>query len=722
MGLFAAGFRRVWPSAHGALLTTPVIVGLYLVFRYLVAHPAGNALAMGLILAVNVSAALYCGAAALVGPEGHRERLLWGLLSAICATLAAQATYFLAVVLAAGSGPLVPEWPYDALNALTVLFFLAFVGVNTSTERLGWRRVTRVVLDVLTLLVSALALLHAVWTYGPWADLLNGTSVSPLDVSSYLVLGAVVIGSDVGLLWLANGFRRRQWDTTVYSAIGIFGAGVVLWPLWTLHNAGQTSLLGFAVLADVFYMTGYYLLFVAGVQRLEGASEGWRDTALYPAVAPPAWPGLVVSTASTLTMILLAGLFVVADPTSSDGRFYLAAITIVTICQVARTALTTAETAELRDRAITDPTTGAYNMREFDVRVTQMLAASRRFGDRFALFAVDLGKQDRPGGRARGAEYDRRLAEAARRLKDAVPDALVFRQAGDEFLVLTPAEDAAHAAVMAELLLVAVRELPLADGEVPNVSLGYAIAPDDAVERDDLLRKAGGARTWVKHHGGGRALAYDDRVVRAYSVADRIALIDERARRDMTRALAAAADARDPGNALHSRNVAALAVLLCEDLGMDPAHVSDVEVAAMLHDVGKIALPDPVLNDRTLGIRERRRVQEHVELGEHLVAAVGIEGLGRWVRAHHERWDGQGYPDGLVGEQIPVEARIIALADAYDGMTTGKRYGAPMSKGAALQEIDLGLGTRFDPVLGERFIGLIGTTAALGWSDDWPAA
>lgn len=722
MGLFAAGSRRAWPSGNGALLATPAVVGLYLVFRHLVPSPAGNALGVGLILSVNTLAALYCGAAALAGPKGHRERLLWALMSGVCGTMAASTVYFLSVVFASGGGPLVLGWPYDALNACTVLFFLAFVGMNASTERLGWRRVVRVVLDVVTLLVSALALLHAAWTYGPFAALLEGSPVDPLEVSSYLVIGTVLIGSDIGLLWLANGFRRRQWDTTVYFAIGIFGAGVIMWPLWTLYNAGYTSMQGFAFLTDILYMTGYYLLFVAGVQRLRGAADGWRDTALYAAAAPPAWPGVVVSTASTLSMILLAGLFVVADPASDDGRSYLVAITIVTICQVARTALTTAETAELRDRAITDPATGAFNMREFDVRITQMLAASRRFGERFALFAIDLGQQDRPGGRAQVAERERRLRVAARRLGDAVPDALVFRQSGDEFLVLAPVDDAAQAAVMAELLLAAVRDLPLGDGDVPNVSVGHTIAPDDASERDDLVRQASGARTWVKHHGGGRALAYDDRVVRAYGVADRIALIDERARRDMTRALAAAADARDPSNALHSRNVAALAVLLAEDLGMDAAHIGDVEVAAMLHDAGKIALPDPVLTDQTLGIRERRRVQEHAELGEHLVASVGIEGLGRWVRAHHERWDGRGYPDGLAGEEIPIEARIIALADAYDGMTTGKRYGAPMSKGAALQEIDLGLGTRFDPVLGERFIGLIGTTVALGWSDDWPAA
>ena len=92
------------------------------------------------------------------------------------------------------------------------------------------------------------------------------------------------------------------------------------------------------------------------------------------------------------------------------------------------------------------------------------------------------------------------------------------------------------------------------------------------------------------------------------------------------------------------------------------------------------------------------------------------------MRAHHERWDGAGFPDGLAGEAIPLEARIIALADAYDGMTAGRRGGASMSKSAALQEIDHGIGTRFDPDLAERFIEVVGRTASLGWSDEWPAA
>ena len=98
---------------------------------------------------------------------------------------------------------------------------------------------------------------------------------------------------------------------------------------------------------------------------------------------------------------------------------------------------------------------------------------------------------------------------------------------------------------------------------------------------------------------------------------------------------------------------------------------------------------------------------------------MGAEGVSAAVRGHHERWDGTGYPDGLAGEEIPLSARVITLADAYDGMTSGRRSDSVMSRAAALQEIDHGLGTRFDPTLAEEFIRLVGTTSSLGWSNEW---
>jgi putative nucleotidyltransferase with HDIG domain len=198
-------------------------------------------------------------------------------------------------------------------------------------------------------------------------------------------------------------------------------------------------------------------------------------------------------------------------------------------------------------------------------------------------------------------------------------------------------------------------------------------------------------------------------------------LDEERSFIDIARSLAAAADARDARNYYHARNVASLSVILAEAVGLDSSRSRLVEIAAILHDVGRIAMPDPVMPAFKPG-RPSLADQEHAALGAQLVGSLGVEGLPSWVRAHHERWDGTGFPDGLRGEQIPLEARMIALADAYDSLTAGRRGGSSMSKSAALQEIDHGIGTRFDPDLAERFIEVVGRTASLGWSDKWPAA
>jgi diguanylate cyclase (GGDEF)-like protein/putative nucleotidyltransferase with HDIG domain len=410
-----------------------------------------------------------------------------------------------------------------------------------------------------------------------------------------------------------------------------------------------------------------------------------------------------------------------AAPGSDDATVDLAGLLIATTCLVLRTALATAETVELKDRSMTDGATGAFNMREFDVRLAERLVTQRRFGEGFALFAVDLDRFTSLNAASGPAVASAVLKRVVQAIRTAHPGVDIFRQAGDEFLVLAAASDIQEATFIGGALLDAIRSLK-SEWASPSASIGFAMCPQHACEREELLRMASGARAWVKHHGRGRVMCYDERLVRPFGLEDRLRLIDERARRDMTRALSAATDARDPANARHSRNVAALATLLAEDCGFSKDQMQAIEVAAMLHDVGKIALPDPMLGGRTLSIRERLRSREHTELGERLLASVGIEGVAEWVRSHHERWDGEGYPDGLTGEEIPLAARIIALADAYDGMTMGVRYGAPMSKAAALQEIDLSLGTRFDPELGERFIALVGRTAALGWSDDWPTA
>jgi HD-GYP domain-containing protein (c-di-GMP phosphodiesterase class II) len=150
-------------------------------------------------------------------------------------------------------------------------------------------------------------------------------------------------------------------------------------------------------------------------------------------------------------------------------------------------------------------------------------------------------------------------------------------------------------------------------------------------------------------------------------------------------------------------------VQLAEHLGFDRKRVEMLETAAVLHDIGKIGVSDHVLRKRgSLTPAERREVNNHAALGERILAGTSLHEVLPWILSHHERWDGTGYPTGLTGEEIPYEARILAVCDAFDAMTSDRPYRSALSCAAALQEIDLNMGTQFDPVIAEVFIRMVG--------------
>jgi HD-GYP domain-containing protein (c-di-GMP phosphodiesterase class II) len=289
----------------------------------------------------------------------------------------------------------------------------------------------------------------------------------------------------------------------------------------------------------------------------------------------------------------------------------------------------------------------------------------------------------------------------------------------DQFAVLAEVDDAAHAAVCAREARGAVRSSREA-GISLDASVGYAICPDDALEAEALLRKADQALAWAKNHGKGGVVGHDERVARAASSDLHVAEVEQATRLELTRALLAVVDARDHSGFLHSRNVAAVTRLFGEDLGFSHDRLERLHVAALLHDVGYLAVADDRASS-SAAVRRKAR-HEHPRLGARMVESLGIAGITEWVLSHHERWDGNGFPRGVSAEQIPLEARMITLANTYDSLVSGRRYGTPMTKRAALQEIDLGIGARFDPELAERFIALVARTEALGWGDGGSAA
>jgi putative nucleotidyltransferase with HDIG domain len=164
------------------------------------------------------------------------------------------------------------------------------------------------------------------------------------------------------------------------------------------------------------------------------------------------------------------------------------------------------------------------------------------------------------------------------------------------------------------------------------------------------------------------------------------------------RAVARHIDGLDPTTAGHSERVAELAARLAVELGWSGARVRDLREAAVLHDVGKIVVPDEVLlTPGGLSFEQYEVVKEHADVGARLVALVLSPRQAAWVRHHHERWDGRGYPHGVAGEDIPDGAAILCLADSWDAMRRRAWIGQPLSVAEALEECWRESGHQFAP-------------------------
>ena len=180
-------------------------------------------------------------------------------------------------------------------------------------------------------------------------------------------------------------------------------------------------------------------------------------------------------------------------------------------------------------------------------------------------------------------------------------------------------------------------------------------------------------------------------------------------------ALKAALDARDGDTGDHSEATAVLAVHVAERMGLSEATVEHIALVALLHDVGKIAVPDAILRKRgPLDTDEWIEMKRHPEHGERIVGSVpDLEHLSPAIRSEHERWDGGGYPDGLAGENVPLASRIVLACDAFLAMTERRPYRLPLTSSAARRELQRHAGTQFDPaVVDALLIELAETVAA----------
>jgi putative nucleotidyltransferase with HDIG domain len=185
---------------------------------------------------------------------------------------------------------------------------------------------------------------------------------------------------------------------------------------------------------------------------------------------------------------------------------------------------------------------------------------------------------------------------------------------------------------------------------------------------------------------------------------------------EMFERLAITAGLKHDSSGEHGYRVARLSALLAEEMGWDKVACSGLDLAARLHDIGKIGMPDDILlNSLKLKDTERHTINKHTTLGAELLAKSDVPQLklAREIAAfHHERWDGHGYPSRLSGKRIPIHARIVALADVFDAITHGRPFAPAWPMSRALEEIQAGRGTQFDPELTDRFLTLVQRLAA----------
>jgi putative nucleotidyltransferase with HDIG domain len=198
---------------------------------------------------------------------------------------------------------------------------------------------------------------------------------------------------------------------------------------------------------------------------------------------------------------------------------------------------------------------------------------------------------------------------------------------------------------------------------------------------------------------------------RAWLADERLQLVDrlEKAWLGTAQALAAALEAKDSYTATHASSIAESAVEVGREFGLDEEALRDLRYGAIFHDIGKIAIPDAILNKPgPLTEGEFEVIKRHPIVGENILTPVPfLEQVRRIVRHDHERWDGQGYPDGLKGRQIPVGARIVLVVDAFHAMISDRPYRAAMTEETARLELRAGAGTQFDPDVVEAFLRVL---------------
>ncbi len=467
---------------------------------------------------------------------------------------------------------------------------------------------------------------------------------------------------------------------------------------WRLSGRWMALVAG----AVVYVLTdGFYLLYVLEDRYVAGgivdsgwliaawiwSAVAWSDTREFlPAAAADERPR-PLTVFAPIVFGTLAGVLGFVEAVEPEPSLLTLVVAFSALLAVfVRFGLTSLDNVRLlgdsREDAATDALTGLGNRRRLDAALTG-LAGERRV---LILFDLDGFKTyndtfGHPAG-------DRLLAMIGDALAGAVGGSgTAFRMGGDEFCAIVDAGDESADDVARRLGSALVQS---GQGFHVGASYGTVLLPDEATDSQEALRIAD--RRLYANKRGGRISAH----------------------RQSSDVLLAVLAERDPDLGAHVNHVADLAGEVARRFGLDDGEVEDIRRAAALHDIGKIAVPERILDKpAALDPDELALMRQHTVVGERVLsAAPALGAVARMVRSSHERWDGAGYPDGLAGAGIPLGARVIFVCDAFDAMTADRPYQAAMTPADALAELRRCAGTQFDPDVVEAFIATLNESGA----------
>jgi len=423
------------------------------------------------------------------------------------------------------------------------------------------------------------------------------------------------------------------------------------------------------------------------------------------------------------TLLLALAVMLAIGPTGPAGMSYygqgvlLAASAALFVSARSLRRQDRAVNSEALDTATVDTLTRVASHRMFQDRLSHECDRAYRFGDNFMLLMLDLDGFHPVNNRHGHRTGDRILLELAGRLRSQLREIdLVARFGGDQFAMILPHTFEKGGVEVAERLRrnVAAWVFLASDGTELRLtaSLGLCSYPQDGTGAPELVESAISALRFAKAMGGNQIQAASDLPGRT---GDNVVSLPYTGRGAIVRSLAAAVDLRDGYTHRHSQMVSELSAAIAKRMGLPNNDVDRISEGALLHDVGKIGVPDAILTKKgNLSSEEWSSIRQHPVLGKQIIEqAPELMDVMPLVLHHQEHFDGSGYPHSLEGESIPLGARIIAAADAYHAIRSNRPYRSGRTHEEATRELARCSGKQFDPRIVQALLEILDTDESL---------